>query len=687
MKSNIVFEIGTEELPALELHNAVKQVEDIVCNQPGKHFDYDEVKIYSTPRRIILCITGVPEKIEAKTEEFKGPKLEIAFKDGKPTPAAIGFAKGKGLEVGDLKQKDGCVFATKTTPEQNVSDMLPGLLLGLIKDINWKKVMRWGSNTQEFARPIRWLFAMFGSKVIDLEFAGVKSSNLSYGHRFLAPEKIELNNADELLPALVKANVVPSVDERENLIKNQVKDIESKTKLQAALPEAVMKEVVNLCEFPTCMVGQFDEMFLSVPKEIIVDAMLMHQRYFPLFDTKGNLTNKFIIISNGNPKCESTIVDGNERVVAARLYDAKFFFEEDKKKPLESYVDKLNEVVFQEQLGNMKDKANRVASLSEKIAKDCKLDANEVKQSKRAGYLAKADLVTSAVVEFTQVQGIMGSYYASASGEDNVVADAIREHYMPRFAGDSVPKTPVAKCVAVADKIDTLCGMFAVGQAPTGSSDPFALRRGAIGIISIMKEGLNFSFVDAVNYSLDLYKKQGIKFDKKKVSEEIIDFVITRTKVSLKDLGVDHDSIEAVAAVKVEEPLVFIARAQALDEARKNNPEVFENLATAFARANNLRDNKLGSKFSESILGQTEKLLSKSIKEAHKNIEGALKKDSYKDALDELAKLREPIDKFFDDVMIMDKDKKLQENRLKILNAFVDVFSNIADFSKMAKTK
>lgn len=528
---------------------------------------------------------------------------------------------------------------------------------------------------------------MFGSKVIDLEFAGVKSSNASYGHRFLAPGKIELNNADELLPALAKANVVPSEDERENLIRNQVKEIEAKTKLQAALPEAVMKEVVNLCEFPTCMVGQFDEMFLSVPKEIIVDAMLMHQRYFPLFDAKGSLTNKFIIISNGNPKCESTIVDGNERVVAARLYDAKFFFEEDKKKPLESYVDKLNEVVFQEQLGNMKDKANRVASLSEKIAKDCKLDANEVKQSKRAGYLAKADLVTSAVVEFTQVQGIMGSYYATASGEDKVVADAIREHYMPRFAGDKAPKTKVAKCVAVADKIDTLCGMFAVGQAPTGSSDPFALRRGAIGIISIMKEGLNFSFVDAVNYSLDLYKKQGIKFDRNKVSEEIIDFVITRTKVSLKDLGVDHDSIEAVAAVKVEEPLVFIARAQALDEARKNNPEVFENLATAFARANNLRNNKLGSKFSESILGQTEKLLSKSIKEAHKNIEGALKKDSYKDALDELAKLREPIDKFFDDVMIMDKDKKLQENRLKILNAFVDVFSNIADFSKMAKTK
>lgn len=528
---------------------------------------------------------------------------------------------------------------------------------------------------------------MFGTKIIDFQYANVKSSNKSYGHRFLAPKEIKLNNADELLPALKSAYVVCSEEHREEIIRTQVKDIEGKTNLVAALPEAIMKEVVNLCEYPTCMVGEFDKLFLSVPKEIIVDAMLMHQRYFPLFDKKGNLTNKFIIISNGNPKCESTIVDGNERVVAARLYDAKFFFEEDKKKPLETYVDKLDEVVFQEQLGNMKSKASRIASLSEKIAKDCGLNTEEVGLAKRAGYLAKADLVTGAVVEFTQVQGIMGSYYAESSGEDKVVAEAIREHYMPKFAGDKVPKTNVAKCVAVADKIDTLCGMFAVEQAPTGSSDPFALRRGAIGIISIMKEGLSFSLVNALNFSLDLYKKQGIKFDKQKILDEIIDFVITRTKVSLKDIGVDHDTIEAVAAVKVAEPLVFIARAQALDEARKNNPEVFENLATAFARANNLRKEKLGSKFSETILGQTEKLLSKSIKEASKNIDSALKKDSYKDALSELSKLREPIDKFFDDVLIMDKDKKLQDNRLKILNAFVDLFANIADFSKMAKTK
>lgn len=547
--------------------------------------------------------------------------------------------------------------------------------------------MRWGSNSEEFARPIRWIFAMFGSKVIDLQFANVKSSNVTYGHRFLAPKEIKLNNADELLPALKKAYVVCSEEDREEVIRKQVKDIESKTNLVAALPDAIMKEVVNLCEYPTCMVGKFDVLFLSVPKEIIVDAMLMHQRYFPLFDKKGNLTNRFIIISNGNPKCESTIVDGNERVVAARLYDAKFFFEEDKKKPLESYIDKLDEVVFQEQLGNMKSKADRIAALAEKISKDCGLKADEVKLAKRAGYLAKADLVTGAVVEFTQVQGIMGSYYAESSGEDKVVADAIREHYMPKFAGDKVPNTDVAKCVAVADKIDTLCGMFAVGQAPTGSSDPFALRRGAIGIISIMKEGLNFSFVDALNFSLDLYKKQGIKFDKQKVLEEIIDFVITRTKVSLKDSGIEHDSIEAVSSVSVKEPLDFVSRASALDSARKEDPETFDNLAIAFARANNLRIAELGSKFSEINLLPDEEALCKMIKSSSKAIESLLKNESYKQALVELSKLRIPIDNFFDSVMIMDKNLKLQENRIKMLNAFTEIFANIADFSKMAKSK
>ena len=526
---------------------------------------------------------------------------------------------------------------------------------------------------------------MFGSDIINIEYAGLKSSNKTYGHRFLAPGPFECKSADELLPTLKNAYVVTTEEQREELIRTQIKQLEQKHGLAAQLPKNIMQEVVNLCEYPTCMVGEFDSKFLDVPKEIIVDAMLVHQRYFPLFSKSGALTNKFIIVSNGNPKNEATIVDGNQRVVAARLYDAQFFFEEDKKQPLESYVEKLDDVVFQEQLGTMKAKANRIAALSGAIAKDTGLSDSEIKDAKRAGILAKADLVTGAVVEFTQVQGVMGSYYAKASGESNVVAQAIGQHYMPRFAGDEVPQTNVGKCVAAADKIDSICGLFAADQAPTGSSDPFALRRGAIGVISIIKSGLNFSVVNAINFALDRLEADGIKFNRDKVYADVVDFIITRTKVILRDSAIDADTIEAVSAVKVEEPVVFISRCNALQDARSNDSELFLDLATAYARANNLRDPKLNVELNTSLFQNPEKDLDEAIKNAKASISKFLAKDDYSSTLKCLGALRGPIDTFFDEVMIKDKDEAKRNNRVMLLNNFVDVFTDIADFSKMAK--
>lgn len=658
MTKTICFEIGTEELPALELYNAKKQVTNFVCNQPGKLFDYEEVNIYTTPRRIIVEVTGVPEVTEAKTEEFKGPKLEIAFKDGKPTKAAIGFARGKGLDVADLQQKDGYVYAVKQTPEKKIIDLLPDIFLNLIKSINWKKVMRWGDRPEEFARAIRWLFAMFGQDVVSMEYAGLKASNITFGHRFLSPGKLEIASAEDLIPTLEKSHVVTTDTARENIIREQIKEIESKTNLVAELPKNVLAEVVNLCEYPTCMVGEFDESFLAVPKEIIVDAMLVHQRYFPLYTKDGELTNKFIIVSNGDAKYESNIVDGNQRVVAARLYDAKFFFDEDKKHPLESYVDKLDEVVFQEQLGTMKDKTYRIQALAEYIAKNSGVN---VEEASRAGYLCKADLVTGCVVQFTSVQGIMGGYYAEAT-ENKEVSLAIKEHYNPRFAGDALPSNNAGKCVAIADKLDTLCGMFAIGQLPTGSSDPFALRRSTIGIINIMRSGLNFSLCDAVKFALKA-------FDNDAAYSQIMDFIITRTKVMLKEEGLEHESIEAIS---VQEPIEFINRAQALDKARKALE--FEDLETAYSRANNLRDKSLGSNFDKTIMGEDELALSDAIDCANGKITKLIGEKDYAAALNELANLRGPIDNFFDKVMIMDKDEQIKNNRLKLLNAFVDVF-------------
>ena len=446
-----------------------------------------------------------------------------------------------------------------------------------------------------------------------------------------------------------------------------------------------MAEVVNLVEYPTAMVGTFDELFLAVPKEIIVDAMLVHQRYFPLFTANGALTNKFIVTSNGNPKYEANIIDGNQRVVAARLYDAKFFYDEDLKKPLEAYVDDLENVVFQESLGTTRAKVSRIEALAGVLATATGLSDSDIAEAKRAAFLAKADLVTGAVVEFTSVQGIMGSYYAKAAGETDQVAQAIADQYRPRFAGDDLPESVVGMCVAAADKLDTICGLFAVGQGPTGSSDPFALRRQSIGIIAMLQAGLNVSLANAIDFALDSYQKQGIAFDKAEVRAQIIEFFVTRTKVSLKDGGASPDAIDAVLATGVCEPAVLIARVRALETARKEAADTFDDLATAFARANNLRDAELGSTVDDSLLGDTERALNAAISEAEQSVGEALAHDDYAQALQQLAALRKPIDAFFEDIMVMDENLDLRANRLKLLNRFVSVFSSVADFGLMAK--
>ena len=417
--------------------------------------------MHSTPRRLILIATQVPEQTEAFEEVFKGPSAKIAFDaEGNPTKAALGFARGKGVDAADLERREEngveYVYATKSTPAKRIADLLPDLLLGLITGLSWPRPQRWGALSDQFRRPVRWLLALLGSEVVDVHFAGLTAGNTTRGHRFLAPGPFEVATADDLLPVLEKAYVVTSEAQREAIIRQQIKDIETKTGLVAELPAKVMAEVVNLVEYPTAMMGTFDELFLAVPKEIIVDAMLVHQRYFPLFTADGALTNKFIVTSNGNPKFEANIIDGNQRVVAARLYDAKFFYDEDLKKPLEAYVDDLENVVFQESLGTTRAKVSRIEALAGVLATATGLSDSDIAEAKRAAFLAKADLVTGAVVEFTSVQGIMGSYYAKAAGETDQVAQAIADQYRPRFAGDDLPESVVGMCVAAADKLDTI---------------------------------------------------------------------------------------------------------------------------------------------------------------------------------------------------------------------------------------
>ena len=687
----LAFEIGTEEIPAFDLHRATLQLEKLVPEAlDAVRIPHGDVAVYTTPRRLIAIVADVADETEALEEVFRGPSVKIAFDaDGNPTKAATGFARGKGVGVDALERREEngveYVFATKSIAARDVAELLPGVLEGVITGTSWPKSCRWGTTSEYFSRPVRWLVALLDERVIPVRFAGLTAGNLTRGHRFLAPGPHEVATAADLLGVVEAAHVVSSEQAREAVIREGVAQAEQRTGARAELPEKTLLEVVNLCEQPTVLVGTFDEEFLRVPEEIIVDAMLMHQRYFPLYDADGKLTNNFIVVSNGDPAHADTITGGNERVVRARLSDAKSFYEEDLKHPLETYVDRLDEVVFQETLGTMKEKADRIVALAKHLAADAQLSEADAADAERAAYLAKADLVTNAVVEFTSVQGVMGSYYAAACGESDQVARAIADHYRPRFSGDEPPASDVGRIVAMADKLDTVCGLFAVGQGPTGSSDPFALRRSAIGIVAMLEAGLPVSLAAAIDAALGTYQDAGIDFDRDAIRAEVADFFVTRTKVMLRDGGCSHDTMDAVLATGVEEPAQIIARTYVLEAERLGAPEAFDDLATAYARANNLRDADLGVEVDEALLSDAERALLAATDEAAACVKEALAVDHFGAALAALAALRAPIDAFFEDVLIMDDDLALRENRLRLLNRFVAVFAHVADFGKMAK--
>ncbi len=687
----LLFEIGTEEIPAFDLKAATEKLPQIMEDALGDaRIGHGAMEVYSTPRRLAVLVHEVEEATPEVNETFKGPSVAIAFDEaGAPTKAASGFARGKGVDVDalEVREEDGVeyVFATRRIASKQTSTLLPRVLLGVIQSIPWPKSMRWASYRETFSRPVRWLVALLGEDIIPLTFAGAVSGRHTEGHRVLSPAGADIACADGYVEALRTLKIVPTQEERRALIEEAVRAMEADLgeSFSVVLPEKTLTEVVNLSEAPTPMLATFDESFLAVPEEIIVDAMLMHQRYFPIYH-EGVLTNRFVIVSNGDAAFAHNIIDGNQRVVAARLYDAKFFYEEDLKRPLEAYVEHLDEVVFQEKLGTMRQKTDRVCQLAEKLCLDAEVDAAVAGQVARAARLAKADLVTNAVIEFTSVQGIMGSYYAKACGEDAEVSLAIAEHYKPRFAGDDIPAGEVGKLVAIADKVDTICGLFAIGQLPTGSSDPFALRRAALGVISILLSGVDISLEAAIAASLAIYQEDGISFNAAEAQEAVESFFVTRTKVMLKDSGSSPDAIDAVLAAQVIEPVIIVARTQALDAARKGEPAAFADLSTAYARANNLRDAQAGSLYDAAAFNASEAALASAIEKARTEVNEALAANDYPTALVALSCLRAPIDDFFEETMIMDEDLQVRANRMKLLNAFVEVFANVADFGLLA---
>lgn len=693
---DFLLEIGTEEMPSAPLINASKQLPKLVVKMLDEAgLAHGDVRVVSSPRRLAAIVSDVACATEAIHDVKRGPKAQIAFDaDGNPTKAAEGFARKCGVDASALTRgvaEDGneYVFAEKNVPSEPAMPILSALGHDVIAAIEWPnyRSQRWGSEHETFVRPVRWICALLGEEVVPVSYADVKSGNTTRGHRVLAPGEHVVADPS-CYERVLEDSFVLSSDRREAAIREGIAAIEAERPgSHVDTPARIFDEVVNLCEWPTVLVGKFDEEFLRVPQEIICESMLSNQRYFPIFDAEGKLTREFVIVSNADPKVSDTVVAGNERVVRPRLDDAKFFFDEDLKRPMEEFVQRLGIVTFQEKLGTTLQKVQRMEKLAAAVARGAGEDEQGVEHAVRAAHLAKADLVSQAVVEFTNQQGVMGGYYAEAAGEAPEVCAAIREHYRPRFAGDELPSGVCGKCVAVADKLDTCCGIFAIDEPPTGSSDPYAVRRAAIGIIAMLRTLPSVSLKSLISESLAAYAEQGLEFDREAVAQKVEQFFAGRLKSIAKDEGIRLDSIEAVSAVGVIDPAEFIARARALDSARAEQPELFEALAGAFTRAHNLADASLGCDVDTSILGDSELALLSACEEGEEKVASALARKDFDAACSALAALKEPIDRFFDDVLVMDEHDDVRKNRLRLLNRFASVFAGVADVSALSRKK
>ena len=688
MSRELVFEIGCEELPSRPLYGAIEQLKVSVPKAlDAARLEYDTVTVTGSPRRLVISVTGLAEGQDDATYTHKGPASRAAFDEaGNPTKAAIGFARGKGVPVEALTVVDdengSYVYATVDVAGVSAASVLPELLARLAENIEWPKSQRWGSGDARFSRPVRWLLALFGDDVLPVQFAGLTAGRVTYGHRLLAPGAIGVSAASQYPLALERGRVIADENERARVLREGIATAAASLDSRAVVAEKTFAEVVNLVEYPTVAVGTFDDAFLDVPREIIVNAMESHQRYFPVETAAGTLTSRFLVAHNGDPERTEAIVAGHERVIRARLSDAAFFYREDLHKPLEGYVERLNTIVFQEKLGTLGDKVRRIEHLAGSIARLVGAAPDVTGFAVRAAHLAKADLVTNAVVEFTDLQGVMGGYYAIASGEEPQVAAAIVEHYQPKFSGDAVPASEAGRIVALADKLDTIAGIFCAGMAPTGSADPYALRRAALGVIQILIAGPSAALDELIGAALAGYDGV-LPVDNAVVGSAISEFFAGRLQGNLRDRGHAYDTVDAVLAVSANAPADALARCEALTRFRSASDDM-TNLSIAFPRAKNLAQPDLGTLADRSIMGQEELELTTALDTAEALLGEFMAQRAYSAVLDVFAGLRGPIDAFFEAVMVMDPDEALKTNRLRLLNRFVAQFSAFADFSQLA---
>ena len=683
----LLFEIGTEEIPAKFMPGILAQLKELAEKKMDElRIPYEAVRVYGTPRRMTFIADGVAEHQADSTVEAKGPSVQIAFKDGEATKAAQGFARGQGVAVEDLEVRDGYVFAVKHLAGQEVEALLPGLLQDILTSLNFPKTMRWADFDFRFVRPIRWMVALFGDKVVPVEITGVKSGNITRGHRFLRPEGVEDNTRVEVANAaayeevLMNHFVMVDQDARRELIRQQVIDLAVEEGGHAEIDEDLLEEVNYLVEWPTALCGKFEDKFLALPKECIITPMREHQRYFPVLKEDGSLLNKFITVRNGGKEHLEVVAHGNERVLRARLADAEFFFNEDRKQPLEARLAKLTTVSFQEGLGNMNDKSQRLVKAADMIAFGLNSKVDKEKLA-RTALLCKTDLVTGMVVEFTELQGVMGREYALLDGEAPEVAKGIFEHYMPRFAGDELPSTDIGRIVGIADKLDNIVATFSRGLAPTGSQDPYALRRQALGIINILIDG-NYhvsmvKLIAGVAYLLNIPAEKT-----KEVIMPVMDFFKQRLKNMLLDQGIRYDVVDAVLADERNDDIADLAaRAQALN-AFVVSEEAPALIQAATRVANLCKKIEQETAINTNIFqNPAEGELHKAVTAVNNEVLLATVQFNYAEVLQIACKLVAPINKFFEDVMVMDNDEQIKNNRLALLSAVKDVTHAVGDLN------
>ncbi len=690
-EKELLFEIGTEEIPSVYMPDALRDLGEVADRLLREaRLSFKRIRTLGTPRRLTLHVQGLAEKQTDEVREVVGPPKAAAYdKEGKPTAAALGFARAQGLAAEHLKiratERGDYVVAVKKTKGAKTTDVLPALLPRAITSLTFPKSMRWGDRNIRFVRPIRWLLAVYGGKAVEFEIEGVTSGTITYGHRFLAPKPIQVRNFQEYLKKLEKGFVIVDQDRRRELVKQLVTKAAAQVGGQAVIEPDLLEQVTHLVEYPTLVRGGFPEEYLSLPRELIITPMRKHQRYFPVVDKKGKLLPHFVAVSNMKTRNMDVVRVGNERVLRARLADADFYFKEDQKKlPLEKLVPRLGHVLFQERLGTLLDKTNRITELAGFMAKA--LDPALEEQARRAATLCKADLASGMIREFTELQGTMGRYYAEMSGEKGEVAVGIEEHYLPRFAGDALPKTKAGALVGVADRLDSIAGCFGIGLIPTGSEDPYALRRAALGCILILAgQGLSVSLTALSQKALELFRDR-ISRPQGEALSDVLGFLRVRCEGIMVDRGIPADVATAVLQAGFDDVPRAFQRAGALAKAKKD-PD-FASLAIAFKRVANILPPDFARGVEEGRLQEeAERVLYREVKALQGEVARLTDRGAYEEVLKKIASLRPTVDRFFDDVLVMVEDAAIRENRLGLLAETASLFSRIADFRQIAVSR